>query len=114
MRVTDGVQPFSCMQASIDFLHVWKAAAVMSASHLGGVATVFCPQGLGACAGQEFRLPVFAEANSPTRSSMPKVMFGRPVGVGRREEPAMFERRLPAGVKSLGLDATILVSSGCR
>lgn len=56
-------------------------------------------------------MPVFAEASSSARSS--KVMFGRPVGVGRREEPAMFGRRLPAGVKSLGLDAAMLVSSGC-
>ncbi|MPC58728.1 hypothetical protein E2C01_052737 [Portunus trituberculatus] len=44
---------------------------------------------------------------------MSNVMFGRPAGVGRQEEPAMFGRRLPAGVKSLGLDAAMLVSSGC-
>ena len=55
----------------------------------------------------------FGKASSPTRSSMPKAMSGRLVGVGRREEPAMFGRRLPAGVKSLGLDAAILVSSSC-
>ena len=44
---------------------------------------------------------------------MSNVMFGLPAGVERREEPAMFRRRLPAGIKSLGLDAAMLVSSGC-
>ena len=43
---------FSCMQASIDFLHVRKAAAIISVSHPRGVATAFCPQVLGVCAGR--------------------------------------------------------------
>ncbi len=72
-----------------------ETTAVMSASHFSGVATVFCPQGLVACAGRELPLPVRAEANKLSRSSMSKVMFGQPVGVGRREESAMFGRGLP-------------------
>ena len=56
-----------------------------------------------ACRDLMLSLHVCAEANNPTRSSM--VMFGWPAGVGHQEEPAIFVRHLPVGVKSLSLDA---------
>lgn len=82
----------------------------MSASHFGGVATVFWPQGLEACAGLGLSpLVRVEEASQFTRSSI--LILGRPAGVGRREEPVMFGRRLPAGVESPGLGAGMLTST---